>query len=285
MSEKIFGCDPSRNPSFTLLQIGAGGTGSFMAQHIARLLSSSSSVSSRIKDWIIMDGDTVENKNIGRQLFAMSDIGKNKAEVLANRYSNAYKLAVRHIPNFLSSVNDLKLFTDLAHPACPLVIIGCVDNTNARRVIHDALVARLANQSGYFYLHGIEGAFWLDAGNDRYDGQVVIGNVSQISRNAELDGVRINQLPLPGVAFPALLAEENKPGVDDLKLSCAELALREEQGLNVNAFIANIMGEMLHRFLMGMLTTAFVRFDLSNFMMMGQPVTKEYAQSFYEPKD
>ncbi len=33
-----------------------------------------------------MDGDTLEKKNMNRQLFTNADIGKNKAEVLAARY-------------------------------------------------------------------------------------------------------------------------------------------------------------------------------------------------------
>ena len=61
--------------------LGAGGVGSWLTPSIC-LLAGPERV-------IVYDGDTLEAKNLNRQLFTNDDIGKNKAEALAARYGCA----------------------------------------------------------------------------------------------------------------------------------------------------------------------------------------------------
>ena len=58
--------------------IGAGGVGSWLTPAIC-LLKSPNEV-------IVVDGDTLEHKNLNRQLFTEEDIGKPKAQALADKY-------------------------------------------------------------------------------------------------------------------------------------------------------------------------------------------------------
>ena len=65
-----------------IIMLGAGGTGGYIAPHLYRLLHTLE----RPVKVIIVDGDIVEEKNLIRQNFVASDIGRNKAQVLAERY-------------------------------------------------------------------------------------------------------------------------------------------------------------------------------------------------------
>jgi molybdopterin/thiamine biosynthesis adenylyltransferase len=62
----------------TIYIIGTGGGGSWLAPAIISLTSP--------KQVVLMDGDTLEHKNLDRQLFNESDVGQPKCESLARRY-------------------------------------------------------------------------------------------------------------------------------------------------------------------------------------------------------
>lgn len=93
--------------------IGNGGVGSWLVPALLRLIG---------PDHIVLvDGDTLEPKNLDRQLFETSDIGKPKAEALARRYGIR-----RFIPDYFSlgSIEGIRS-GDL--------LFLCVDNHAARR--------------------------------------------------------------------------------------------------------------------------------------------------------
>ena len=100
-----------------------------------------------------IDPDCVEEKNIGRQLFSYGDIGHNKAKVLAARFNMALGLEIAAIDR---PVNAQKHFERYSTS----LVIGAVDNDAAR--------CELAN---------IQGALWLDCGNFKNAGQVILGNL------------------------------------------------------------------------------------------------------------
>jgi len=58
--------------------IGCGGVGSFLAPSLAKLVGAS--------NLTLVDGDTLEEKNLDRQLFDVSSIGLNKAAALGEKY-------------------------------------------------------------------------------------------------------------------------------------------------------------------------------------------------------
>jgi hypothetical protein len=66
--------------------IGCGGVGSWLAPAICLLAGR--------RNVTLVDGDSLEDKNLDRQLFSEDDIGRNKAEALAEKYQ------CEHIPSF-----------------------------------------------------------------------------------------------------------------------------------------------------------------------------------------
>lgn len=96
--------------------VGAGGVGSWLTPALC-MLENSGNVT-------IIDGDTLEPKNLNRQLFSADDVGKNKAEALASRYG------CDHIPEWFSAT-----MTDFSSRDW---LVGAVDNNPARREILNA---------------------------------------------------------------------------------------------------------------------------------------------------
>ena len=92
-----------------IVMLGAGGTGGHIAPHLYRLLYALD----RPARFIICDGDIVERKNLVRQNFSEADLGKNKARVLAERYSRVFGLETEYVPSFIETLDGL---TDLIQP-------------------------------------------------------------------------------------------------------------------------------------------------------------------------
>ena len=82
---------------------GVGGSGARVASLICQQLMTEEHTSHT--KVILMDGDVVETKNCRRQLFIPADVGKNKADVIANRYSKAFKSNIISIPSFFPSTD------------------------------------------------------------------------------------------------------------------------------------------------------------------------------------
>ncbi|MFC0273758.1 ThiF family adenylyltransferase [Metabacillus herbersteinensis] len=125
-----------------ICQIGTGGNGGYVTQQIAQMMSIF-----QIKGhYLIVDPDRVEEKNLKNQLFIEADIGKKKADVLAKRYSAAYNIPISsYSESYIEDIQSLKnLFntdyqqigSDYEVLYIPL-IIGCVDNSFTRRVLHE----------------------------------------------------------------------------------------------------------------------------------------------------
>lgn len=92
----------------TVTIFGLGGTGARLASLICQQLVSEN-YSKAIKI-ILVDGDTVELKNCKRQLFVESEVGKNKAEVIATRYRRAFGANVIALPHFMPNAKDTTSF-------------------------------------------------------------------------------------------------------------------------------------------------------------------------------
>lgn len=94
--------------------IGAGGVGSWLAPVMAKLLANP-------KHLILVDGDTLEEKNLDRQLFTSEDIGKNKAVALSERLGCQFSDKWYHHHNFQHEPEDW--------------LLGCVDNNPGRDMV------------------------------------------------------------------------------------------------------------------------------------------------------
>lgn len=99
----------SKSRPVKIVLVGTGGTGGYIVPQLYRLLYALDR-----PIWVILcDGDLVEEKNLGRQNFIEADLGKNKAMVLAERYSNAFGIETSYIPQY---VEDEEMLEELLEP-------------------------------------------------------------------------------------------------------------------------------------------------------------------------
>ena len=235
-----------RLPPFNRVHItlvGVGGTGSHIASGLAAIALDLHERGIRTSI-VFVDSDIVEAKNVGRQLFAKSDLGKPKAEIVTERLNAAYDLA---IGASVRAIDDLDTFIA---PDALSIVIGAVDNPAAR-----AVIAKKVKQA--------DGRLWvIDSGNESYSGQVFIGNsnISQM-KNAVSLGMT-NRIPSPYAVCPDLIKTAIKSKRVKRDPSCAELTANDEQSLMINRMMAAYTLSMLNDFLLGRLCYFGVWIDL-----------------------
>ena len=211
----------------TITIVGLGGSGADTARIVGRILYDMKRNRQHIPDLVLVDPDRVEEKNVGRQLFAPSDVGQYKAEVASKRLNYALGLATSWIPEPVDARRHFDRYG--SH-----MVISCVDNYLARRELSQ--ITGLA----------------LSAGNHVNSGQVCIGNTGDpelVSRY--LDEEKVRYLPHEHLLFPALLDPPPEPELEIDTRSCAERVQDGDQSLLVNGWMATITGQyvfkLLHR--------------------------------------
>jgi len=226
----------------TIVMLGAGGTGGHTATHLYRLLHSLN----RYTQVVICDGDIVEEKNLVRQNFIAADLGKNKAQVLAERYATAFGLEVSYIPDFIEDKEKLaRLVQPLIYEAGMYqqriqdglsILIGCVDNNRSRQLCHQVFME--ANNLIY-----------IDSGNGEYTGQVVCG----VRRNG-----KTYYKPI-GDVYPDVLLDNDK---FPTQLGCAEAAVSAPQSIVANVTASTAIVSYLYNILvLGSIETRSITFS------------------------
>jgi len=225
-----------------IIMLGAGGTGGHVAPHLYRLLYALE----RYTKVIICDGDIVEQKNLVRQNFISADLGKNKAQVLAERYASAFGMEISYIPEY---IEDEARLAELVKPDTYRIgdyghknheglsiLIGCVDNNRSRQ-----LCDRVFKSAGNL--------IYIDSGNGEYTGQVVCG----IRRSG-----RTYYKPF-GDIYPESLVDGDK---FPTQLSCAEAAVSAPQSIVANVMAATAVVSYLYNILvLGNIETRSVTFS------------------------
>lgn len=190
---------------------------------------------------LIVDPDMVENGNIPRSNFCFAEVGRYKAQTLAERVSTAWGIETsfscekfdpeKHLK---SSTSDYRSLT---------IIVGCVDNYMARREMHRAL----DEFRGYGDASRV---WWIDGGNGKASGQVLLGSTTKPLKTEQyFTGTSIcRALPAPSLQHPDLLRPERIEAKGDA--SCPERVRLGEQGLNINQRVAIEMAEMLSSMLL-----------------------------------
>jgi hypothetical protein len=210
-----------------IILLGAGGTGGYIAPHLYRI----AHTLERNVRIIVVDGDTVEAKNLIRQNFAPCDIGGNKAEIMARRYSEAFGMETEYIPDFIENEERLgellnaRMFGGYRRkPLYELVIlIGAVDNNRSRQMCHRAFLSS-------------DNLVYIDSGNGEYTGQIVCG----VRRNG-----RTIAKPIGGL-YPDILTDDEKFPTE---LSCAERSVSAPQSISANLFASTAVVSMLYNLL------------------------------------
>lgn len=232
----------AKNRPVTIVIIGAGGTGGYVIPHLYRIAFTSEHPC-RI---IIADGDIVERKNLIRQNFAECDIGENKAEVMAERYSEVFGIETEYIPDFIESEEQLCELLDVKggwnEPKPIGILIGAVDNNRSRVMCHNVFQT-------------LDDMIYIDAGNGEYTGQVVCG-VKQSGTVMSKPAARV---------YPEILTDVEKfPS----ELSCAERSVSAPQSIAANLFASTAIASMLYYLLIeGELKTNRMTFSSRRLLM------------------
>ncbi|MDE3841010.1 thiamine biosynthesis protein ThiF (plasmid) [Bacillus methanolicus] len=244
-----------------IVQIGVGGTGGYLVQHIAQLLGTSRTKAA----YVIADPDVIEIKNLGNQLFLPQEVGLKKADVLASRYSAAYDIDIgsysdsyiestEHLRSlfsmeYMSMYDDNERLNKLFLP----IIIGCVDNNYTRRIIH----ALFMQMKTVVYIDAGNEATkvphdWRTRPKERWTEEELTSYHQSGWSGQVVTGVRLNlfkQAPVAEV-FPDILEDYDE--IRPSELSCSELSASEPQRLIVNKFaalsIANILTHIVEEY-------------------------------------
>lgn len=237
--------------------VGAGGTGSFMAMNLARL-AFELKVSGKRTNITIVDPDRVEESNIPRSNFCFAEIGKHKAQTLAHRIAKAWGIEVGFVKEgFTPALLDTKSDDWSAKYSDSnklKILVGCVDNHLARIEMHEAV--KVYNEKSYNT--STPRLWWIDGGNGRDSGQVLIGNrlnEKEICDSAQKSPI-LSFLPAPSLQHPELLQPENQKlntqhtSREKEKITCAERIRLKEQSLNINQRVAVEMAEILAELLL-----------------------------------
>lgn len=97
-----------------IIIVGAGGVTSWFLPQLIKILYNykvKRNSNASIIEIILIDNDTVSERNLLRQNFIPEDIGRNKAEVLSERYNEIYKdIKVTYIPKYMYSADFVNHF-------------------------------------------------------------------------------------------------------------------------------------------------------------------------------
>ena len=253
-------------PANTIFLIGCGGTGGYVVAHLARFISvlNASRVDQEKITLILADGDIVEEKNLKRQHFISCDIGRNKAEVLAERYSVAFGMEVAALKKDIESVHDLDVIGDFCKYGASDLVISCVDNNATRKIVWEWFKGRKIAGGRH------RTRFWIDSGNEETAGQVVCGccpNESSYhctTKPAQNQINKIGQFSVPCAmeAYPDLLNSESK---FNSELSCAERAASAPQNMQTNVTAATLVMNFAQKIIEGSQLKSFaVEFSIHN---------------------
>ena len=220
-----------------IMLVGVGGTGSTLALFLAGLAYHARQKGVRV-ELTLVDPDTVDTANVGRQAFAPAEALRGdlpKASSLALRLNAAYGLDVAAWPAPYEAEIGARWFHQGGRGAiCQHLIIGCVDSHTGRQEIAETVAA-------------FHGRIWaLDSGNERTNGQVLIGNTTDVER-VRLDPLGLcSGLPSPYLQEPGLL----EPGAEAQLFSCAGMMLADVQSLMINRLAAAIAAQYVTAFVL-----------------------------------
>lgn len=238
--------------------VGCGGTGSRLLPMLSQLMSRGK-WNDMVPTITLIDGDEVEVKNLARQNFITDDVGRNKAECLAERYGGAFEIPTVSIAQFFpTNAQSMQRWLQSNVPDSmkrlvadrPAVFFLCVDNMKARySIIQSILYATIQT--------GVE-HFIVDAGNENTFGQARIFSsrivpdrefenldLSDIDRLVPKgsDGIPVPYLPCPIGQYLRASGYQGNPDA-----SCADL----EQTAAVNAIMAMSMFSIMQNIYMGL---------------------------------
>ena len=203
----------------TVALIGAGGTGSQVLTCLGRMDASLKALGHSGLFVTVYDPDIVTPANRGRQLFTEQDTGINKASVLATRVN-------RFFGTDWDSVSE-------AYSGQPAnIIITCTDNIASRLYVQEIFQKKPERNR---YVHPFEKfTYWLDFGNTRTTGQIVLGS-NEIKQPASEKFKTVSRLPPVTELFDYTQLDDKESGP-----SCSPAEALHKQDLFINSALAQL---------------------------------------------
>jgi hypothetical protein len=237
-----------RSLSLQFLIVGVGANGSHffrglcqdLRTHLNAYKGNSYNCPFYLDHIMLVDGDLVEKKNLGNQLFEEDEVGEYKVCALAERYGEHYNLEVLRRTEYIRDVSEISRLmikrTSNTRIALP-VIVGMLDN-NATRQLLDT----------YFRSEEVENLLYLDAGVhgvslDRWEKpRPDTGNSGQVCVGLKFNGNIVLE-PVGGL-YPEVLTdvESQMPG-------CGVLIQSAPQRGSTNKFAAQIANNVINTLL------------------------------------
>jgi PRTRC genetic system ThiF family protein len=236
----------------TVNLIGAGGTGGQVLTALARMnhaLIALDHPGLMVRLW---DDDKVDTANLGRQLFTTAELGQFKAVALMNRINRFFGT------NWKAEIEKYDKNLADREKASAVITISCVDTAKARFEIAGILTT-LAKQN--YGRNRVQ--YWLDFGNSRTSGQVILSTLDKIKQPSSELYRPIEKLPLLTDEFKDLLTQSEQ---DDHTPSCSLAEALTKQDLFINSTLANCGASLLWQlFREGMLFTRGFFLNLKDF--------------------
>ncbi|MFC5683661.1 PRTRC system ThiF family protein [Flavobacterium sp. MAHUQ-51] len=220
------------NP-ITVNLIGAGGSGSCMLTALARMNHSLITLGHTGIELCLYDDDVITTANLGRQLFADTELGLYKSVALINRCNRFFGTNWKAISEKFNS-NNLSSFP---HKGKANIFISCVDSASARFDIAKALES--FKEINYWERN--QCLYWMDLGNAQNTGQVILATVGEIPQPDSKRYTTISKLPFVTDEFKEQLDAQK----DNNEPSCSLAQALEKQDLYINSTLANMGASLL----------------------------------------
>lgn len=210
----------------TVNVIGAGGTGAQVVTNLARLDVTLRALGHPGLHVTVYDPDTVSLPNVGRQLFSVSDVGLNKAQCLVTRINRCMGIAWQAEPEKYPEKIKKLVREDIAN-----ITITCTDNIKSRVFIGEIFQVL----KKYNYYDNYTPFYWMDFGNTKSTGQVLLGTVYDIKQpQSELYETESKlKVITEFVDYKNVKEEDSGP-------SCSLAEALEKQDLFINSTLANL---------------------------------------------
>lgn len=202
--------------------LGAGGTGSQVLTGLARMNHSLVALGHPGLSVRIFDGDTVTRFNLGRQLFAPSELGLYKASALVSRVNRFFGSNWKAYCEPFSSATEPEI-------ARSNITISCVDKAATRFEIASILLSQNAEENA-----NDKPYYWMDFGNGQSTGQVVLSTIDEIRQPASRKFNTLSRLRFVTDEFKTDLENVD----DDDAPSCSLADAFSKQDLFINTTLS-----------------------------------------------
>ena len=244
----------------TVNLIGAGGTGSQVLTALARMNHALTELNHAGLSVRLWDDDVITEANLGRQLFAESELGFYKSIALINRVNRFFGTNWKAETQKFEKDDLGKLQSNMQSN----IYISCLDSVKSRFDIAEILNELKIEKS--YYRNQCK--YWIDFGNSQFTGQVLLSTIGNIRQPNSDKYETVENLPFITEEFGELLKiseeEDNTP-------SCSLAEALEKQDLFINSTLTQMGSSLLwNLFRNGLIENRGFFLNLKNFT--AQPI-------------